>query len=131
MPDFSEDPMLSEIPIYPMPKTLQDLNELLEDFHQDSKVQAFQNAQDRNRPYNGQSWTDSGLRGKTFVEGLTMRDIADCFTLACYRASGLSSANYPASLYDLPWNDMDIIAIRQNLTCEIEKRMGIFPNVPD
>ena len=32
---------------------------------------------DRDRPYNGQPHTDCGERGKTLVEGLTMRDISD------------------------------------------------------
>lgn len=30
---------------------------------------------DRDRPYNGQTHTDYGERGKTFVDGLTMRDV--------------------------------------------------------
>ena len=33
---------------------------------------------DQARPYDGQPHTDQGLRGKTFVSGLTMRDVADC-----------------------------------------------------
>lgn len=37
---------------------------------------------DRERPYNGQSWTDDGERGKTEVKGLTMRDIKDCLIIA-------------------------------------------------
>lgn len=32
-------------------------------------------------------------------------------------------------LYYLPWEQMDPVAICQNLTCEIEKMMGIFPNI--
>jgi len=34
---------------------------------------------DRDRAYNGQLHTDCGERGKTLVEGLTMRDVSDCF----------------------------------------------------
>jgi hypothetical protein len=37
---------------------------------------------DRERPYNGQSWTSHGKRGQTEVKGLTMRDIEDCFIMA-------------------------------------------------
>lgn len=85
---------------------------------------------DRDRPYNGQPHTDHGERGRTLVEGLTMRDIVDCFTRACFDSSGLSPKDWPGSIYDLPWDDMDILAVRQNLGCWIEKYMGIFPNVP-
>ena len=34
---------------------------------------------DRDRPYDGQPHTDAGERGRTMVEGLTMRDVVDCF----------------------------------------------------
>lgn len=37
---------------------------------------------DRERPYNGQPWTDDGIRGQTEVKGLTLRDIKDCFIKA-------------------------------------------------
>lgn len=37
---------------------------------------------DRERPYNGQSHTDDGIRGSRIVEGLTMRDIKDCLIKA-------------------------------------------------
>ena len=40
----------------------------------------------RDRPYDGQSHTDNGERGKTLVEGLTMRDIADCIKRGSIRA---------------------------------------------
>lgn len=86
---------------------------------------------DRDRPYDGQPHTDQGERGRRLVEGLTMRDIADCFIRACYESSGLPIEEWPGSAYDLPWDGMDIIAVSQNLTCNIEKYMGIYPNVPD
>ena len=85
---------------------------------------------DRDRLYDGQPHTDHGERGKTLVEGLTMRDVVDCFIRACYDSSGLPVEEWPGSVYDLPWDDMDIIAVSQNLTCWIERYMGIFPNVP-
>lgn len=87
-------------------------------------------ALDRNRPYDGQPHTDHGARGRQLVEGLTMRDVMDCFTRACFDASGLEPKDWPGSLYDLPWDDMDIVAVRQNLSCWIERYMGIFPNLP-
>lgn len=37
---------------------------------------------------------------------------------------------WPGSVYDLPWDDMDILAVSQNLSCWVERYMGIFPNVP-
>ena len=94
---------------------------------------------DPSRPYNGQPWTDAGERGKTEVRGLTMRDIGDCLAVAF-----LTSCEGPwRNLYEsgqATWNDVyeaiaadpdfDPVAVRQALTCEIEKRMGIYPNVP-
>lgn len=124
---------------------------------------------DRDRPYNGQSWTDEGERGKTEVKGLTMRDIRDCLIKAMLNSSSLPD-NFedefdkcwdfsvdPAEptqylldnqdkflyekvklgtwryqdVYKIDWNKIDPIAICQNMACEIEKMMGIFPNVPD
>lgn len=85
---------------------------------------------DRDRPYDGQPHTSEGVRGQTEVKGLTMRDIDDCFIRACYEASGLEMKDWPGSVYDLPWSEMDIIAVMQNLGCNIEKYMGIYPNVP-
>lgn len=85
---------------------------------------------DRNRPYDGQPHTDTGNRGKTEIKGLTFRDLRDCFIRACYDSSGLPIEEWPGSVHDLPWADMDIIAVSQNLSCNVEKYMGIYPNVP-
>ena len=85
---------------------------------------------DPTRPYDGQPHTHNGVRGQTLVEGLTMRDIVDCYVKACYDASGLAPKDWPGRIYDLPWDDMDPMAISQNLGCNIERAMGIFPNVP-
>lgn len=125
---------------------------------------------DRDRPYNGQSHTDDGERGKQLVEGLTMRDIRDCLIramlisapsekylepetfLKCWDFSTnpptptqflLDNQNDPnfisnkveigtwrsQDVYKINWDIVDPIAIAQNLTCEIEKMMGIFPNI--
>ena len=106
----------------------------------------------RARPYDGQEWTDQGKRGTQLVSGLTVRDIADCFI----RAYILSHASTDQAGTDLLPNrslreecargenakiayndvyslvgDASPIAIGQNLTCEIEKAMGIFPNLPE
>lgn len=129
---------------------------------------------DRERPYNGQPWTDDGERGKTEVKGLTMRDIKDClikaFLLsgatkeylqsdeflkcwdfsACktdkdrptptqylldnqdkYAFTKVETGNWrPQDVYKLDFTQIDPLAVGQNLTCEIERMMGIFPNVP-
>ncbi len=87
-------------------------------------------AMDRDRPYDGQPHTNHGNRGETLVEGLTFRDVRDCFIRGCYDASGLEPKDWPGSVHDLPWDDMDIIAVQQNMSCWMEKYMGIFPNVP-
>lgn len=82
------------------------------------------------RPYEGQPHTDTGERGRQEVKELTLRDLRDCYVRACFRASGLTPKEWPNSLYDLPWADMDPLAVFGNMSCEIEQRMGIFPNVP-
>jgi hypothetical protein len=126
---------------------------------------------DRERPYNGQEHTDDGIRGMQMVEGLTMRDIKDCFIKALIESSA-SDKYLEADVFSKCWdfstepptptqflidnqNDPDFIstkvelgtwrvqdidklkpeninfhAVYQNLSCQIEKMMGIFPNVP-
>jgi hypothetical protein len=71
---------------------------------------------DRNRPYLGQAHTDEGERGMTLVKGLTMRDVSDCIR----RGIALATREY---------DGMDPVAVAQNACCEIEKMMGIFPNL--
>lgn len=85
---------------------------------------------DPTRPYDGQPHTDHGERGRTEIKGITFRDLRDCFIRACYESSGLPMEQWPGDVYGLPWDDMDIIAVAQNLSCNVEKAMGIYPNVP-
>lgn len=94
----------------------------------------------RDRPYDGQSHTDAGLRGQTFVQGLTMRDVADCYKRAVALSAGghnieaykiADEGGLDFDIYAIDLSDVDPIAISQNLTCEIERMMGIFPNVPE
>ncbi len=73
------------------------------------------------RPYRGQSHTDHGERGKEVVSGLTMRDIGDCI------ARGFAQAQDP----DGKSEDFDWTAVIQNSMCNVEKMMGIFPNLPE
>lgn len=108
---------------------------------------------DRERPYDGQPWTDQGERGKQEVKGLTMRDICDCLV----KGFLLSSVDDEQDVIDYAldksereellsekvqkntWRYQDIYkvnlskvdpgAVINNLSCEIEKMMGIFPNI--
>ena len=106
----------------------------------------------RDRPYSGQSHTDTGIRGSQLVVGLTMRDIRDAYIRAfiishpCYKDGTLEQIQPNYTLYEEALKgpnacicendvftlkgDVDPIAVVQNLTCELEKLMGIFPNIP-
>lgn len=96
----------------------------------------------RSRPYNGQPHTDMGKRGKQEISGITMRDLRDCFVRAVLlSASHLVPDLYKEAnkgenarlsgndLYGFNLDELDPIAVSQNLTCEVEKAMGIFPNI--
>ena len=97
----------------------------------------------RSRPYNGQPQTGTGMRGATEIKGITFRDLRDCFIRAiCLSASHLSPVRYEEALkgekahlcendiYAFDYNKLGILAISQNLSCEVERLMGIFPNIP-
>ncbi len=90
----------------------------------------------RDRPYDGQAHTDDGIRGKTLVEGLTMRDVCDCMAMGLLDASGIEPLQEAVDegvwtyndLYQL--EDFDPVAAIQCMACRIEMMMGIYPNVP-
>lgn len=98
----------------------------------------------RNRPYDGQVHTDKGERGKTEIKGITFRDLRDCYIRAyCLAMGAISEKNMifyneavkgvnailcENDIYKLD-GEPDPMAIAQNLSCEIEKLMGIFPNI--
>lgn len=99
----------------------------------------------RTRPYNGQPHTDTGERGATEVKGITFRDIRDCYIRAMCQALGAAHPDNMPYYHEaqkgegavLCSNDVyqlkgepDYMAVCQNLCCEIEKIMGIYPNVP-
>ena len=88
-------------------------------------------ALDPQRPYDGQRHTAAGERGRTLIEGLSMRDLLDCYVVGCYQSSGLAPKEYPETIFDLPWHQIDPMAVAQNMLCEVERRMGIFPNIQD
>lgn len=87
---------------------------------------------DRDRQYDGQTWTVDGIRGKTEVKGVTMRDIKDCYIKAVLLSMGVGLKEdwRPQDLYKVDYNNIDPLAIISNLTVEIEKMMGIYPNIP-
>ena len=103
----------------------------------------------RDRPYNGQPHTFTGARGATEIKGVTFRDMRDCFVRAVLLSTGreviggvdmrprYEEANKGDAavlcendLYGFDLNQLDPMAIAQNFACEIEKAMGIYPNVP-
>ena len=96
----------------------------------------------RNRPYFGQPQTDNGTRGKTEVHGVTFRDIKDAFIMAAFDAGNdqdPTGKNFDSErtgrvsfndIHKLDLNRIDPIAWQQNMSCRIEKMMGIFPNIP-
>lgn len=113
----------------------------LEEVFEDAFPESYQRGMLRTRPYEGQPHTDHGERGKTEIKGITFRDLRDAFVRACcqsahphphYRESekGEEALLSENDLYVLPFDEMDPVAIAQNLSCEVEKLMGIYPNVP-
>lgn len=86
---------------------------------------------DRNRPYDGQPHTDGGERGKQLVNGLTMRDIADCIVRGFLDCGGIHrEVPIHDDIYTIDLNNIDPGAVIQNAVCHIERYMGIFPNLP-
>ena len=90
----------------------------------------------RDRPYDGQPHTDEGIRGKTLVEGLTMRDVGDCMAMGLLDASGIEPLQETVDKGTWTYNDLyqledfDPIAAIQCMACRMEKMMGIYPNIP-
>lgn len=97
----------------------------------------------RDRPYSGQPHTDTGERGATEIKGVTFRDLHDAFVRALFlSAHHMRPAHYAEALkgehavlcandmYGWDLNQVDPLAWGQNLACEIERLMGIYPNVP-
>jgi len=86
---------------------------------------------DQNRPYDGQPHTDQGERGKQIVSGLTMRDISDCIVMGFLDCAGIHrKCPIHDDIYNINLDEIDPGAVIQSTLCWIEKKMGIFPNVP-
>ncbi len=114
----------------------------LERIFEDAFPCSYDHNMQRDRPYNGQPHTDHGKRGKTEIKGITFRDLRDCFVRACFLCAhdqhpagynqadkGVDGVLCEDDLFSLDFNKMDPVALAQNLSCEIERIMGIFPNV--
>lgn len=103
----------------------------------------------RNRPFDGQPQAFEGMRGATEITGITFRDLYDCFIRAVLLSTGAGEIDgvdmlprYDQAtrgelaelnendLYGFNLDQLDPVAICQNLCCEVERAMGIFPNVP-
>lgn len=92
---------------------------------------------DRDRSYTCQQ----SKRHQHIVSGLTMRDISDCiirgFLLSAGHINPEGYAKVEAGtccqedLYGWNLNEIDPVAVLQNTGCEIEKMMGIYPNLLD
>ena len=95
---------------------------------------------DRERPYNGQPHTTEGIRGSAPIIGLTFRDIQDCFVKGFLLCCGADQPELYEKVENDNWRVMDIfkidfshidpLAASQNMQCEMEKMMGIYPNCP-
>lgn len=95
---------------------------------------------DRDRPYDGQSHTSDGLGGKTKIKGITFRDLQDCFIKGCLLSCGDKQPELYRKveenswlindIYKIDFGNIDPMAIIQNMSCEVEKMMGIYPNIP-
>jgi len=93
----------------------------------------------RDREYNGQPHTTHGVRGKEEVKGLTMRDISDCYIKALLLSASETELYEKVEkgtwryrdVYEIDLEKIDPIAVEQNIGCEIERMMGIYPNVKD
>ena len=133
---------MSDIPIFEFPKNEEELQKIWKQFENDLGHNDMN--MNRDRPYCGQSHTSEGIRGTTEIKGITFRDLRDCFIRAIYlSASHLDEELYDEAdkgedaalcendLYKLDLNKLDPMAICQNLTCEVERIMGIFPNIPN
>lgn len=105
----------------------------------------------RSRAYTGQPHTSLGDRGKLPINGLCMRDLQDCYIRAYIKAHptldeegkdiepnatlykkasrGQHAMLNSNALFKLV-GDVDPLAVFQNLACEVEKMMGVFPHLP-
>lgn len=135
---------LGGIPVFPMGKDAATLMDQI-----DQATGLHDHSMQRNRPYNGQIHTDTGLRGQTEIKGITFRDLRDAFVRAVLLSTGAETIKginmrpryeeackgenaclSAGDLYGFDLDQLDPMAISNNLSVEVEKLMGIFPNLP-
>lgn len=76
----------------------------------------------RTPSYNGQIHTSYGERGKAEIKGIKFSDLYQAISVAI-KQSCMNEEEFDK----IP---IDVEAVAQNLNCNIEKLMGIFPNIP-
>ncbi len=86
---------------------------------------------DKDRAYDGQPTTHNGERGKEPIKGLTVRDIADCIVRGFLESAGIYD-KHPLhdDIFKINMTELSPGAVIQSTVCNIEKMMGIFPNIP-
>lgn len=115
------------------------LCEILDSFPEEEKF-----TMDRDREFIGEYNSFWGERGKTFVNGMRIRDICDCILRGTLLANAHNHKDFyeeaskgekadlaPTDLYHASFHNVDPVAVIQNIMCEIEKMMGIYPNIPE
>ena len=116
------------------------IGDTLEELLEHAFPESYQRGMLRARPYDGQPHTDHGERGKALSSGRAFEDLRDGFVRAVCLSSGPSKLYEEAlkgenallsesAVYEC--EDLDLIAVAQNLSCEMERLMGIYPNVPE
>ena len=63
------------------------------------------------------------------LRGVSISDLCDCYILACYEASKIEPKNYPHSISDINFGDVDPHLLLQYLVRNIERLMGVYPSV--
>jgi len=63
------------------------------------------------------------------LRGISISDLSDCYTLACYEASGIESKKYPPSISAINFGDVDPYLLLQYLVRNIERLLGVYPVV--
>lgn len=89
---------------------------------------------DPNRPFLGQQHTYTGERGKQVLHTVRMRDVHDLVLKHIAHACGDDRDPDEIILDDLykyDLNQIDPLGLVIELCSDIERMMGIYPNVPD
>lgn len=133
--------MSGDIPIYDFPEGPEGFERLIRQVEGDLGWSDMNMRRDR--PYYGQPHTSTGQRGATEIQGITFRDLRDCYIRAICQSAypqhddlrreaekGESAALCENDVYRFDFSALDPMAIFNNLACEVEKIMGIYPNAP-